>query len=78
MILSSKWQAHVQKLPETGMGYHYCDVTLKDGTVHQRTLILNGVDLSDIGIYPTFTVDDILSIEMSHVSDGQFIKRRLP
>jgi hypothetical protein len=41
VLLPDKFKQQLINTPETGMGYHIVDVTLTDGTVRFKKIVLN-------------------------------------
>ena len=54
--------------PETGMGYQVGDVTLDDGRVYKRAVIVNGSEIGEVegSKKIPFNSDQIKMIELTH------------
>jgi hypothetical protein len=65
--LSEEWCNYLKSQPETGMGYWVVSVTLRDGRVFDRAVIVDGM-ITQIKDRPNipFSVDDIAGIRVTH------------
>ena len=63
ITLNQNWQDVMSLLPETGMGFHEVDVTLKGGRVHRGLFVYNCTYLKPGRIL--FGNEDIAEIKMS-------------
>ena len=65
--LSPKWAPYLLSQPETGMGYSYVSVFLRDGRRFDRVCIIGGT-ISSIDGSPEipFSEDEITEIRVTH------------
>lgn len=65
--LSFKWSAEIEKIPESGMGYHVVDISLTDGRKFRRVTIINDSAIFHVQNYSNipFKEEDILNIKDS-------------
>jgi len=63
-------QAYLEEQPESGMGYHLCDITMQDGTIHRKVPVLNHKTVPS-----SIEAQKIASLEICEKSEEKSITR---
>ena len=60
--LDSHWTEHICGLPETGMGYHLVDITLRNGKRVRNIPVFNAQEIEWPATQNRIRADDIVEI----------------
>ena len=63
--LAQKWTLALRRLPESGMGYQYVDVCLRNGSIFRDVIVFNGEQMEWPDDSRPIRSEDIDEITMS-------------